>query len=30
MLLVWMVLIDTYGADHTFCMIVDDDYHDLV
>jgi len=29
-LLVWMLLTDSYGADHIWCMIVDDDYHGLV
>jgi len=29
-LLVSMVLIDAYGADHIWCMIVSDDYHGLV
>jgi len=29
-LLVWMLLTDAYGANHTWCMIVIDDYHGLV
>lgn len=29
-LLVWMVLADTYGVDHTLCMIIIDEYHGLV
>jgi len=28
--LVWMLLTDAYGGDHTLCMIVADDYHSLV
>ena len=29
-LLVWMLLTDAYGADHTLCMIVDNDSHGLI
>jgi len=29
-LLIWMLLIDAFGVDHTLCMIVSDDYHGLI